>query len=257
MHGAACRRRSQAHRPGTRRNHKTYHTTFFQFCLCMGILVFSPTVDDLAAFAEWLIQAQLAPNTVKNYLSAVKMLYLSWNVQTVIEAFNSYSWFLTTKAIQLSVRPPPDSRTAITYPHLEALVAACDRDKALWPLKVALVFGYLGYLRVSNLAPASAAEFDPSRHTTREDVLPSKQGILLSIKWTKTRQAAVFTAPVPLPALGTNPLCPVTIWHEYEEVLSHMSLSPNSPLLLTATGPPGRIVTIPILRALLRRAAQI
>ena len=119
------------------------------------------------------------------------------------------------------------------------------------------MFGYLGYLRVSNLAPASAAEFDPSRHTTREDVLHSKQGILLSIKWTKTRQAAVFTAPVPLPALGTNPLCPLTIWREYEEVLSHMSLSPNAPLLLTATGPPGRTVTIPILRALLRRAAHL
>ena len=110
---------------------------------------------------------------------------------------------------------------------------------------------------MSNLAPPTVADFDHTRHTTREDVWPSKEGILLAIKWTKTRQAAVFTAPVPLPALGASPVCPVTTWQGYSEMLKHLCLTPSSPLLLTTTGPPGRVVTIPILRALLRRAAHL
>ena len=170
MHQSAVRRRSEAHRPGTRRNFKTYHTVYVQFCFITNIDVYNPTIDDLAIFAEWLIEAQLAPATVRNYLSAVKTLYLKWNIKPVLEVFNSYSWALTLKSIQLSVRPPPDSRTAVMFEHLEALVAVCDTNVALWPLKVALVFGYLGYLRVSNLAPPSLAEFDPVRHTTWQDV---------------------------------------------------------------------------------------
>ena len=247
----------QAHRPGTRRNFATCHRIFFQFCFKLGIPPLGPTVDDLSAFAEWLVQAQLVPATVRNYLSAVKTLYQMWGVTPVLQAFNSYAWSLTLRAINLSVRPTQNNRTAVTYQHLEALVQACTRDASLWPLKVALVFGYMGYLRVYNLAPASVSEFDSSRLTTLQDVWPTKQGVLLSIKWTKTRQAAIFTAPIPIPALGANPICPVTVWHDYVEQLRFVSRKPDSPLLLSTTGPPGRVITIPILRALLRRAAHL
>ena len=257
LYEAAVRRRSWAYRPGTRRNFITYHRVFIQFCLKLGIPVEDPTVDDLSAFAEWLVQAQLAPATIRNYLSAIKTLYLSWNTSEVVEAFNSYSWALTLKAITLSVRPPSDNRSAITFPHLEALVLACQRDRALWPLRVALVFGYLGYLRVSNLAPESVADFDQNRHTTWQDVFHSKEGVLLAIKWSKTRQAAAFKAPVPLPALGLSSVCPVATWQGYVEELSLVPRTPQSPLLLSTMGPPGRIITIPILRALLRRAAHL
>ena len=122
LYEAARSRRLQAHRPGTRKNFATYHRLFVQFCLVTGIPVLDPSVHDLAAFAEFLVQAGLAPSTIQNYLSAIKSLYLSWELPAVISAFNSYAWSLTVKAISLSVRPPLDSRTAVTLPHLQALV---------------------------------------------------------------------------------------------------------------------------------------
>ena len=103
----------------------------------------------------------------------------------------------------------------------------------------------------------SLAEFDPSRHTTWEDVWPSSQGVLLSIKWTKTRQSTALRAPIPLPALGSSDICPLVTWRLYAERLRDVPLTPASPLLLTTSPPLGKPITIPILRALLRRAAQL
>ena len=48
------------------------------------------------------------------------------------------------------------------------LVAICDTDPSLVPLRVALVFVFLGYLRISNLAPPTAQSFDPARRQALE-----------------------------------------------------------------------------------------
>ena len=76
---AARRRRLEAHRPGTRRNMISCQRLYLQFCLVMDIPLETPGVDDLGAFAEWLIRAGMAPSTIANYLSAVKTLYLMWD----------------------------------------------------------------------------------------------------------------------------------------------------------------------------------
>ena len=130
--------------------------------------------------------------------------------------FESYAWSLTLKAIKFAVRPATGGRTSVTYDHLLDLIRACEADNTLGPLKVALIFGYLGYLKVSNLAPYSRAEFDHTRNTTWEDVQPSKYGVMLALKWTKTRQAAPYAAPVPLPALGASSTCPLAVHREVE-----------------------------------------
>ena len=107
-----------------------------------------PTVDDLGADAEWLIQDGLSPATIKNHLLAIKNLYLYWDIPGVIQLFDSFSWSLTLKALKYASHTTIDNRTAITVPHLIALVRACSGDSALWPLKMVLLFGYMGYLRI-------------------------------------------------------------------------------------------------------------
>ena len=138
---------------------------------------------------EWLIQCNLSPNTIANYMSAVKGLYLLWNIPEASAVFESHAWSLSLKALKYTVRNLDTARPAITLEHLISLVRVTSSSFALWPLRIALIFGYLGYLRASNLAPNSKREFDPSRHTTRADVWPTSDGILLSLGWTKTLQA--------------------------------------------------------------------
>ena len=125
---------------------------------------------------------------VKNYLSAVKLLFQEWQVPSVVKDLSSPAWTLTLRAIAYSAGPQPDHRSAVTKEDLIKLVAVCDTDHSLVPLRVALIFGFLGYLRISNLAPPTAQSFDPARHSSWADVRPSKQGILFDLKWTKTLQ---------------------------------------------------------------------
>ena len=182
-------------------------------------------------------------------------MYLLWNNTQTLSVLDSYAWSLTLRAIPFASRPSTTQRSTISFEHLEALVRACV-DSSTCPLKVALVFGFMGYLRVSNLAPATLNEFDHLRHTTWGDVTESEEGIMLHLKWTKTRQAESEAAPIPLPALGESEVCPLTIWREYVNQLKPFPVGPNSPLLLSTDEPKGRIITISRLRALLRRAAE-
>ena len=256
LYEAARIRRREAHRPGTRKNLWSCQKLYLQFAIVFKIPILSPGVDDLAVFAEWLIAADLSVSMVQNYISAVKNMYLGWGTASALEIFDSYAWALTIKAINFSVRPKLDSRTAVSPQHLAAMVKVCSGNRSLLPLRVALIFGFMGFLRVSNLAPYTAEGFDCTRHTTRGDVKVTKAGIVLMLKWTKTRQAAKETAPVPLPALGDPDLCPLSALEEYVGTFPGLPPSPDSPLLVTTVEPMGKIVTVPMLRALMRRVAQ-
>ena len=103
-------------------------------------------------------------------------------------------------------------RSAITLEDLTRLVAVCNTDPSLVPLRVALVFGFLGYLRISNMTPPTAQSFDPTRHTSWADVRPCEQGLLLDLKWTKTLQTQHGVTTIPLSSLLDQRICPVAAW---------------------------------------------
>ena len=215
-----------------------------------------PSVDDFGAYAEWLIQEGLAPPTIKNHLSAIKNLYLLWDFPKVVQIFDSHGWALTLRALKFANRLTYDDKSSLTLPHLLALVRICDINCSLWPLRVALIFGYMGFLRVSNLAPNTAQEFDRTRHTTWSDIWASESGVLVFLKWTKTMQAAGSSACIPLPELGDSDLCPLRAWREYRSLLTDCAVTPDSPFLLSTVPPVGKVITVPIIRAMLRRAAE-
>ena len=74
-----------------------------------------------------------------------------------------------------------DSRTAVSPQHLAAMVKVCSANRSLLPSRVALIFGFMGFLRVSNLAPYTADGFDRTRHITRGDVRVTKVGVVLML----------------------------------------------------------------------------
>ena len=203
-----------------------------------------------------LIQDGLATSTIRNHLSAIKSLYLERNLQGTLAVFESHSWALTLRALKFANRSAYDEKSAVTLPHLLRLVRACDVDFALWPLKVALLFGYMGYLRVSNMAPNTVSDLDVTRHTTFSDVWATDNGVLLQLKWTKTLQDNSSRVLIPLPELGKSELCPLQAWRDYRSRLVDVQLSPDSPLLLTTSRPQGRPITVPMIRAYLRRASE-
>ena len=183
---AAHLKRKEGYRPGSRKNLISDQMLFIQFALGYEVDLQAPAIDDFGAFAEFLLISGRSPAIVKNYLSAIKILFQEWHLADVVRDLASPTWNLTLRAISYSAGPQPDHRSAVTIDDLLKLVLVCDMDPSLVPLRVALVFGFLGYLRISNLAPPTAKSFDPTRHSSWADVKPGKEGLLLDPKWTKT-----------------------------------------------------------------------
>ena len=254
---AALARRKQAYRPATLKNYTSAHTLYIQFCLIFQIDYHQPTLDDLGAYAEWLITSGLSTSTVKNHLSSIKILYLWWNKPHILHLLRSEPWALTLRGLAYSTRPLPCSTTAVTIDHLALIIQACSSSLELLPVRIGVLFGFFGYLRVSNLAPQKWADWDPSRHSTWSDVQSSRDGILFNLKWSKTRQHASHNAAIPLPHLGESLLCPLRAWQVYTASLEDVSLPNPTPLLVTTAEPPGVPITIPRFRSAFHRAVAL
>ena len=177
-------------------------------------------------------------------------------VPSVVKDLASPAWTLTVRAISYSAGPQPDNRSALTKENLIWLVAVCNTDPSLVPRRVALVFGFLGYLRISNMAPPTSQFFDPTRHSSWADVRPCEQGLLLDLKWTKTLQAQHGVTTIPLTALIDQRICPVAAWTLYRHMLPGIIPSKTTPLLLTTAPPVGKTSSTSTLRAMFHRATQ-
>ena len=177
-------------------------------------------------------------------------------VPSVVKDLASPAWTLTLRAISYSAGPQPDHRSAVTKEDFIRLVAVCNTDPSLVPLRVALVFRFLGYLRISNMAPPTAQSFDATRHSSWADVRPCKQVLLLDLKWTKTLQAQHRVTAIPLTALLDQSICPVAAWNLYRHMLPGIIPSKTTPLLLTTAPPVGKTISASTLRAMFHRATQ-
>ena len=163
---------------------------------------------------------------------------------------------LTLRAISYSAGPQSDHRSAITKDDLHKQVAVCNKDPSLVPLRVALVFGFLGYLRISNLAPPTAKSFNPARHSSWADIRRGKEGLLLDLKWTKTLQTQQGVTTIPMAALQDKRICPVSTWELYCHMLPWITPDSSTPLLFTTALSVGKAISASTLRAMFHREAD-
>ena len=215
-----------------------------------------PSCDQLAAYTEWLLQGGLAVATVRNHMAAIKSLYL-WVANTkIVDILNSSVWALTIKGLLNTIRPSYNIKAAMTPEDLFSLMEVAYRYDDLLPLTVALSFGFFGYLRISNMVPQTTTAFDATRHTTVGDVFLRNEGLLVSLKWTKTRQASQ-PASVPLPILGNSIICPFRAWRLFNVATRDLDINSSTPLLVTTHEPEGLIVTASMLRVMFRKALEV
>ena len=257
LKAAARERRLRAFRPGTLSNYTSSMVLYLQFCIVHSVDPAAASLEDIAAFIEWLVIGQLAVGTVKNYVAAIKALYHWWDKVSIIKALDSHTWRLTMRALAHTVRPPADRRAAMSPRHLCILLQTCLTQERYAPLAVALSLGFFAYIRVSNLAPPSLTDFDPSRHSTIMDVVDVGDTLLFHLKWSKTRQSTRHPFVIPVPALGESPLCPVRVWRRYLTLLAVPSENSCHPLLVTTDDPRGQVITISALRAMFREILSL
>ena len=238
LRNAADRRQRQAYRPGTRANHRCQVASFINFCTNHNLQFLNPSVDTLCVYTEYLAQKFSSPTSVKNYLSAVKLLHNLLGLQA--PSLDSFQYRMMLRALPLTMRHVPTQRQPITPTLLGQICRVCDYLSVPGlVLKVAFLLSFFGFLRQSNLAPPSTRRFDRSRHTTRSDITVQPPGLLVHLKWTKTLQHGRHPSVIPIPALPGSPLDPVAA---FIQMISAVPGAKASDPLLSL--PHGRWLTI-------------
>ena len=102
--------------------------------------------------------------SIHNYVSGVRTLHKGMGLTPA--ALESFQVSCLLPAANISMRTPPLQCLPILPPLLHRLCSITPILGSLSPaLRVCLTFGFFAMLRQSNLAPLSAAQFEPSRHT--------------------------------------------------------------------------------------------
>ena len=178
---AALDRRRQGLCPATHRNYVSCVSLYVHFCDVYSILLDDPDQQDI----EFLVLGELHLATIKNYMSAVKALYVWWDKPSAIKTFSSRALSMSLRGIANTVRPMDDHRSAVTLQQLCVMLHVCE-TRQFTTLAIAICLAFYAYVRISNLAPASARQFNPS---------------IFKLRWSKMRQHLVATQEIPIAAL--------------------------------------------------------
>ena len=194
-----------------------------------------------------------AAREVAAFMSKAKETEVFSSTNIFVIYFHRVYQFVLSLLCNLFPRAYQFRRSAMSLGELEHMVKFCSLDGSLLVIKLALIFGFFAYLCLSILVPETVVGFDRSRHTSWCDVVPSKHGVMIYLKWTKTLQSQKGCTPVPLPCLLKSIVCPVGVWSEYAQLfLGHVGSAATSMLL--TTGPlRGNVVSASQLRAMFYR----
>ena len=227
---AACRyRQNEAFRPGTQANHNTQFSTYLAFCMYYGLQDINPTPSTICAYAEFLARTCKSPRTIKNYVSGVRLLHKNLGLDP--PSLHCFQLQLILRAMEIAMDHFSNQKLPITVSMLRELCIACNTLGTLGSIiKCALLFGFYGFLRQSNLAPSTTASFDPRRNTCRGDVFEHPPGLVLLLKWTKTLQTGTSPQTLLLPAVPGDILCPL---NAYKTMITAVPTPDNNaPLLI-------------------------
>ena len=241
--------RRQAFRGGTHANHRRQIKLYTAFCNHYNLQDINPAADTVAMYIAYLTHRLSSAQSVANYVSGVRLLHKLVGVDA--PALRAHDVHLMMRSVKLHLRRPEHRRLPFTPDHIDQLCGLCDvMGDVGTVMKVAILFGYYGMLRQSNLAPRSQRSFDHSRHTCRGDVMLQPPGIVILVKWAKTIQSFDRLPLIPIPALPGSPHDPV---RAFSAMLTlRPTSSANDPLLmLPGRRPPRHIVTIDQLRRIL------
>ena len=241
-----------AYRPGTWANHRSNVAAYLAFCTSIDQTPVPINTVVIQRFILHLSKTRKTSQSILNIISSIK--FLARLCGSSIQCFESIEVDLLMKAIKLQL---PKACKARTYLDPEAFKQLCmvTNTKTFGvnchAYRLGFLLGYLGLLRRANIAPESQATYDPTRHTSKKDVQIKDGKVIVTIKWTKTRQnnEKVF---VILPVLKQTEL-------NAAHALTQMNLLAQVPCLETQpllTFVDGHVITANFLSTALVKAVQ-
>ena len=226
-------RQKHAIRSSTWKNYISSFKLFLLFCFRFHVDPLHCNMDVIAAFTEMLIENHYKGKNIINKLTGIKTCFKWIGCNLALIHSNRWTWNYTS--VDKTLRDDKTPPSSMNIEHLKKLLVHLGSAKKWISLKVLLCFGFFGLFRLSNMVPNNRKKVDPHRNTLIGDVLETKFGLVVRLKWTKTRQRINQYALVPLPKLKDKTLCPVTAWETYKKAFPEYC-SDKTNLLLTKDG---------------------
>lgn len=170
---------------------------------------------------------------MKQYLNIVRIIHQENGFPNPMK--DNFDFQLVLRGIRRALGDRVQSKSPITTEMLREIRTRLDlstvTDSAIW---AAMLVGFFGLLRKSNLIPDVAKKFNPVRQLQRQDFEFCQDKINITIKWSKTIQFGQRTRVIPLLASNGN-LCPVNA------ILNHFKITcaagTTEPAFLCSTKP--------------------
>lgn len=179
-------------------------------------------------YAEFLARSFQSPKSIRNYIAGVRLLHKYLDVRA--SALYCFELHLMLRAMDITLDHIPNQRLPVTAVMLKDICQICESMGQLGRvIKFAILLGFYGMLRQSNLAPPTPGSFDPSRHTCRGDVFLHPPGLVILIKWSKCKQRRDAQHMVPIAQMPGHMLCPKQAYLDMLQAAPNRD--PNSPLL--------------------------
>lgn len=112
----------------------------------------------------------------------------------------------------------PTPAPPLTIGDLRIISHALQYEPEGLPIRAALLIGFYGFLRASNILSPSASTWGGPHTLTRADVIDHGQGLVLVVRSTKTRSTTNSPTVLSLPIVSDPLLCPTTAWRNYVAV---------------------------------------
>ena len=213
--------REATYSQNTQKAYRTHRKTFLRFCVLMDISPVPISTVHLCMYAAYLARF-LLPTSITGYLNFIGIYHRELGFDNPLLD----NWTLSTvlRGIKRTKGVPPSPKLPMTVDILlfipSQLHLSDSKHASFWAI---CLVSFFGLFRKSHLLPISPRDFNPGTFLTHSDFTFSGSNLLIRVRWSKTIQFGQRTVTVPLIAMPSSRLCPVTA------VMHAFSLTPHTP----------------------------
>ena len=209
-------------------NLRTQFKACLLFCLYFRLTPIPAQLETICLYAQFL-RCTLTPQSVRNYLSGIKLLHLFMGGDYPFTKDFIHS--LTLRGVARKALHTPRWAPPVTPAILLQISAVLlsDTDPLSSTLFCAFLFTFFLMSRLANIVPASLKSFDPHRNLTRGEIAVTGSGLMVTFKCTKTIQFGEHLR-IPLLQISGSPLCPVAA---YQRMIHLVRAHHYSPVFIT------------------------
>ena len=216
--------RGLAYADGTKANLNSQWKNYFTFCTTFNLQAIPATVTTLCRYIAYLCRSLKSYQSIKNYLHGVSVLHKHHDAPFV--GLSNYNIRLMLQSVRKNLGNTPLAKLPIELWMLSAfsqcLNLSVPKDAAFFS---ALLIAFFGFLRKSNVVPASAETFDPRRHLSRGNIICTPDSLTLCLQLTKTQQNRDASSTIAISAFD-HALNPVAVYLNYTKLVPAPDTAP-------------------------------